>query len=93
MKQWLNQISMRGKLGILTVVNMAGLLLIALFLAYQQYQQSLLDRKLQVRHAVEAASGVLAWASQQEGDGALSRQQAQALARSAVAKMRYGDNE
>ncbi|WP_404302944.1 methyl-accepting chemotaxis protein [Alicycliphilus denitrificans] len=93
MHHWLNQVSMRAKLSILTLVNMTGLFLVALFLVYQQYQQSLLDRQSQVRHAVETASGVLAWAQQQEADGRLPREQAQAQARAAIAKMRYGNNE
>ncbi len=33
---------------------------------YEQYEQSFSQRQAQVRHAVETASGVLAWSEQQE---------------------------
>lgn len=93
METWLNQRSMRTKLSLLTLVSMTGLLTIAIFLVYQQYAQGLHQRQAQVRHAVETASGVLAWAQQQEADGTLPREQAQGLAQAAIARMRYGDNE
>ncbi|OJX31812.1 MAG: hypothetical protein BGO74_05160 [Burkholderiales bacterium 68-12] len=93
MNRWLNQISMRAKLGLLALAGMVGLLLIAMFLVHEQYQYSLLQRQAQVRQAVETASGVLAWAQQQEASGALPREQAQAMAQAAIAKMRYGNNE
>ena len=93
MNTWLNQRSMRTKLGILTLVSMIGLLAIALFLEFQQYDQSLQQRQAQVRNAVETASGVLAWAQQQEAEGKMPREQAQALAQATIGKMRYGDNE
>ena len=62
MKRWLNHISIRAKLGILTLVGLGGLLLIAMFFVYEQYEQSFTQRQAQVRHAVETASGVLTWA-------------------------------
>ena len=93
MNRWLNQISMRAKLSLLALAGMLGLLLIAMFLVHEQYQYSLLQRQAQVRQAVETASGVLAWAQQQEASGALAREQAQAMAQAAIAKMRYGNNE
>ena len=93
MNRWLNQISMRAKLSLLALAGMLGLLLIAMFLVHEQYQYSLLQRQAQVRQAVETASGVLAWAQQQEASGALPREQAQAMAQAAIAKMRYGNNE
>ncbi len=93
MKRWLNHISIRAKLGILTLVGLGGLLLIAMFFVYEQYEQSFAQRQAQVRHAVETASGVLAWAEQQEANGTWSRAEAQAMASAAIAKMRYGHGE
>ncbi len=93
MKRWLNHISIRAKLGILTLVGLGGLLLIAMFFVYEQYEQSFTQRQAQVRHAVETASGVLAWAEQQEANGTWSRAEAQAMASAAIAKMRYGHGE
>ncbi|WP_278253460.1 methyl-accepting chemotaxis protein [Comamonas denitrificans] len=93
MKRWLNHISIRAKLGILTLVGLGGLLLIAMFFVYEQYEQSFAQRQAQVRHAVETASGVLAWAEQQEANGTWSRAEAQAMGSAAIAKMRYGHGE
>ena len=93
MKNFLNQLSMRVKLGLLTMVSVAGLLVTALLLVYSQYDQSLKDRQREVQHAVETASGVLAWAQQQEADGKMTREQAQEMAKAAVAKMRYHQTE
>ncbi len=93
MKRWLNHISIRAKLGILTLVGLGGLLLIAMFFVYEQYEQSFTQRQAQVRHAVETASGVLTWAEQQEANGTWSRAEAQAMASAAIAKMRYGHGE
>ena len=84
---------MRTKLGLLTLASVLGLLTIALALVWQQYSRSLEQRQTQVQQAVETASGVLVWAQQQEAQGQLSRAQAQAMARNAIARMRYGDNE
>ena len=86
MKNFLNQLSMRVKLGLLTMVSVVGLLVTALLLVYSQYDQSLKDRQREVQHAVETASGVLAWAQQQEADGKMTREQAQEMAKAAVAK-------
>ena len=93
MNAWLNRRSMRTKLGLLTLASVLGLLTIALALVWQQYSRSLEQRQAQVQQAVETASGVLVWAQQQEAQGQLSRAQAQAMAHSAIAQMRYGDNE
>ena len=93
MKRWLNHISIRAKLGILTLVGLGGLLLIAMFFVYEQYEQSFAQRQAQVRHAVETASGVLTWAEQQEANGTWSRAEAQAMASAAIARMRYGHGE
>ncbi|MBO1248977.1 cache domain-containing protein [Comamonas denitrificans] len=64
-----------------------------MFFVYEQYEQSFAQRQAQVRHAVETASGVLAWAEQQEANGTWSRAEAQAMGSAAIAKMRYGHGE
>jgi len=93
MNNLLNQLSMRVKLGLLTLASVIGMLVVALFLVYGQYHQSLKERQTQVQHAVETASGVLAWAQLQEVEGKMTREQAQEMAKATVAKMRYGNNE
>ncbi|MDY0106564.1 MAG: methyl-accepting chemotaxis protein [Giesbergeria sp.] len=93
MKNLLTQLSMRTKLALLTAISVIGLLVVALLLVFGQYDQGLRERQAQVQHAVETASGVLAWAQQQEADGKMSRAQAQEMAKAAVAKMRYHETE
>ena len=93
MTQFLNQLSIRAKLGLLTVISILGLVAVSTYLVRDQYRQSLQDRKNLVRHTVETASGVLAWAYQLETSGKMPRDQAQAMAKQAIAQMRYGSNE
>ena len=93
MKAFLNSLSMRIKLGLLTLISTLGMIAMTLFLAYGQYQQSLMDRKALVRSAVETASGTLAWAQEQAQKGTFSKEQAQELAFAAVTSMRFGENE
>ena len=93
MKAFLNSLSMRIKLGLLTLISALGMVAMTLFLAYGQYQQSLNDRKSLVSSTVEAASGVLAWAHEREQQGVFTKEQAQEMAFEALAKMRFGDNE
>jgi methyl-accepting chemotaxis protein len=64
-----------------------------MWMLWGQYQQSMDQRKAQVRHAVETATGVLDWAYAQEKSGALGREQAQDLARQSIATMRYHGQE
>ena len=85
-----------GQLGFtaksLLAVSLLLLPLLAL-LAWQgrlQYDRDMAAQQQAVRHHVEVAHQVLAWAHGLETSGALSRSAAQQLARSAVAKLRYG---
>jgi len=90
---FLAQLSIRAKLGILTLVSILGLILVTGFSAREQYQQSLQDRQARVQQQVESASGVLTWAHQLETSGKLPRAQAQELARTAIGQMRYDKKE
>lgn len=62
-------------------------------MAKDAYDQGFRDRQQLVKQTVETASGVLAWAQQVESSGQMDRNQAQAAAKQALAKMRYGSNE
>ena len=93
MHRLLNRLTIRAKLGILTAVSLLGLIVVGVFLAISQYKQSTLDRQQLVRQEVEAASGVLQWAYQLETSGKVPRDQAQQLAKGAVAAMRYNTTE
>jgi methyl-accepting chemotaxis protein len=72
------------------VVPLLSLLGHMLWSAGEQATQSRMDA---TRQHVEVAHGVLAWAQGLERDGKLSREQAQALARQAVAGLRYDRQE
>lgn len=56
----------------------------------QQYDRDMAAQQAAVKHHVEVAHQVLAWAHGLETSGAMSRAAAQQLARSAVARLRYG---
>ena len=62
-------------------------------MAKDAYDQGLRDRQQLVKQTVQTASGVLAWAQQMESSGQINRNQAQAAAKQAITKMRYGKNE
>ncbi|MBV5299172.1 MAG: cache domain-containing protein [Rhodoferax sp.] len=89
----LAHLSIRAKLGILTLASILGLILVTSFSARDQYQQSLKDRQQRVQQQVEAASGVLIWAHQLETSGKVSKEQAQEMAKAAIVQMRYDKKE
>ena len=93
MQQLLNRLSLKAKLALLMGISMLGLVTITGFLAAAQYLQSRHDRQDLVQHQVETASGVLKWAHQLETSGKVPREQAQEMAKAAVAELRYGNNE
>ena len=93
MKNLLNQLSVTSKLWLLTFISILGLISVSAYMAVDEYQQSRHDREKLVRHTVEAASGVLLWAYKLETSGTLPRDQAQALAKQAMALMRYNRDE
>ena len=93
MKNLLTRLPIAYKLGLLTLLSTLGLIAVANTMLWDQYQQSRQARQKQVRQAVETASGVVAWANQLETSGKLTRAQAQDMAKQAMSKMRYGNNE
>ena len=77
-------------ISIVFVLPMLGLLLWQLSLQSSAAES---DRMDATRQHVEVAYGVLVWAQGEEAAGRLSREQAQALARQAIATMRYDERE
>jgi methyl-accepting chemotaxis protein len=77
-------------ISVVFVLPMLGLLLWQLSLQSSAAES---DRMDATRQHVEVAYGVLVWAQGEEAAGRLSREQAQALARQAIAKMRYDERE
>jgi methyl-accepting chemotaxis protein len=93
MKRYLNQLSLRSKLALLTVVSMLGLITVAVYTMSDVRSHDRVGRETQIRMTVETAAGVLAWANQLETSGKMPREEAQNLARQAIAQLRYGKEE
>ena len=93
MKRFLNQLPLLSKLVLLTVVSVLGLITVAGYTMLDVRSHDRSGREAQIRVTVEAAAGVLVWAHQLETSGKLPREEAQALAKQAIAQMRYGKDE
>ncbi len=93
MRHLLNQISLLFKLALLTFVSVLGLLTVATYLLLDMRNHNREGREALVRHTVESASGVLSWAHQLEVSGRVSRDDAQNMAKQAIAQMRYSKDE
>jgi methyl-accepting chemotaxis protein len=89
----LNKLKISTRLGVLIGVLALLMLGMLAWLMQQKYEASLRDRQQLVRHQVESAGGVLQWAHGLEASGKASRAEAQALAKAAIARMRYGADE
>jgi methyl-accepting chemotaxis protein len=81
------------KAGIISLAFLLPLLTLVGWLLSTLAHQALETRQTATRQHVEVAHGVLAWAHGKEQRGELSREQAQQLARSTVAGLRYDQNE
>lgn len=89
----MNNLKISTRLALL--IGVLALLMLCMFgwLMQQKYESALRDRQQLVRHQVESAGGVLQWAHGLEASGKASRAEAQALAKAAIARMRYGADE
>ena len=61
--------------------------------AWSEYERDMQAHKLAVQHHVEVAHKVLVWAHGLQTSGALTQDAAQALAKSSVAALRYGQGD
>jgi methyl-accepting chemotaxis protein len=80
----------------LQVIVAAAVIGIALVAGYglQTLKANLLeDRKVKTQHLVEAAFGIVEHFAARERDGQMSREEAQAFAKSALKALRYGEGE
>ena len=93
MKRFLNQLPLLYKLVLLTVVSVLGLITVAVYTMLDVRNHDRVGRETQVRMAVESAAGVLVWAQQLEASGKVPREEAQNMAKQAIAQMRYGKDE
>ena len=93
MKHSLKHLSLMTKLSLLTLVSILGLIAVSGYMAWDEYHQSRVERQELVRQTVETASGVLVWAHQLETSGKMTKEQAQIMAKQAIAQMRYNKQE
>ncbi|MFN3303689.1 MAG: methyl-accepting chemotaxis protein [Roseateles sp.] len=85
-------LSFASKALLLSTSMLLPLVLLSVWLLQSHTNQLMEARKTATRQHVEVAHGVLAWAQRQEAEG-LPREQAQALARKAIAQLRYDRDE
>jgi methyl-accepting chemotaxis protein len=89
----LSKLSIRLKLSLITLFSALVLILLTSYMLWQQYHQAYDARKASIRQSVEVATSMVQWAHQQELSGAVSRDQAQAMAVKAVNDARYDGKE
>jgi methyl-accepting chemotaxis protein len=87
------QMRFRVKAALICAVMVLPLLAMMAWQSWEREQLALHDQFDNSREHVEAVHSLLIWAHSQEKAGTLTREQAQALARQAVAAMRYDKNE
>jgi len=87
----LNDLKISWKLQALTAVALICLVVITTVAALGLRDRMMLDRQNKVQHIVEAVTGVVAFFEQQEKSGAMTRDQAQNLAKATLKTLRYGD--
>jgi len=92
MQHWFRRWSIVTKLRFMALMGIGGLTLLAAGLGAEQYRQAQAARAEALRHTVEVAHGVLAWAQGLERSGQTDRAGAQALARQALAGLRHGQD-
>ncbi|GAB4113488.1 MAG: methyl-accepting chemotaxis protein [Rubrivivax sp.] len=87
------QLGFRAKALIVSAVLVLPMLLVLGLQMRASYHADFQAHADAVREHVQIAHGVLVWAHGQEQAGRMSREQAQALAREAIAQLRYADGD
>lgn len=87
------QLHLTAKAMIISLAFMLPILAVLGWQLHAQYEQALQARKDAVRQLVEVASGELSTAHAKQLSGALTQDQAQQYALSALSQMRYGNGE
>ena len=93
MHYWFQRWSIVAKLRFLVSLGIGCLVALAAWQGVQTYQHGYAARQDATRRTVEVAHSVVAWAHGLETSGQLDRAAAQALAKSAVSKLRYEGSE
>ncbi|GAA5175130.1 methyl-accepting chemotaxis protein [Niveibacterium umoris] len=89
----LTSASLKNKLIAIGLASLVGMLAIGIWGAYAQRSSGLEQRKALIRAVVETAHGQLNYYVQQEKDGKLSRDAAQAQAKESLRKIRFREKE
>jgi methyl-accepting chemotaxis protein len=85
--------TIRGKLLLVLVVALTGMLVVSVFALMSERSTILEDRKVKTRHLVEVAHGLLSYYEQQEKAGALAAEEARRAAVAAIKGLRYESKE
>jgi methyl-accepting chemotaxis protein len=91
--QVFRRLSLGAKAALATSLLLLPLMALLVWQGWSQYTRDMTSSQQAIKHHVEVAHKVLVWAHGLETSGAVSRADAQRLAKSAVAQLRYGSND
>ncbi len=77
------------RLWLIVATALVGIVMVVAASLFTMSRDLLLDREIKTRHIVDVGAGILAWYEEQERQGAMSREQAQAQALSQITALRY----
>jgi methyl-accepting chemotaxis protein len=77
------------RLWLIVAAALVGLAAVAATSLVQTNRDLMDDREVKTRHIIDVGTGIVAWFEQQERDGRMSRDEAQAAALSAIDSLRY----
>ena len=93
MHYWFQRWSIAAKLRLMALIGVGSLVALAAWQSWDTYQRGYEARERLTRNTVEVAHGIAAWAHGLEVGGEMDRATAQALAKGAIAKLRYENND
>ena len=93
MHHWFQRWSIVAKLRFMVLLSIGSLSAMAVWQGFDAYERGYAARQQATRHTVEVAHGVLTWAHSLETSGKMDRAAAQAMAKSAIAALRYEGDE
>ena len=90
--QLLRRITIRTRLSLIVVSLLSALILLSIISLYKSHSTLYVQQQEKVKQVVEGATSVLAHFQQLEASGKITREQAQAQAKSALNSFRYDGN-
>lgn len=85
--------SVKVRLFVIMMVAIIGMSFISIFALKTERTALLEERKVKIRHSVEATSGILQYYYDLQKNGLLSEEDAKKLATATIKNMRYGNND